>query len=60
MKQAEFLDLLKKEAKKQSVLETHRLLPTSLDPITAFIGEYSWQTILVLSFLSAFLWENWR
>lgn len=49
----DFVKKLQQEASLQARLHTERLLPARLDPITAFIGRYSWQVILVLSALTA-------
>ena len=55
MKQSEqdFLQSLQQQAALQSKLSTTRVLPSQLDHFTTFVGNYPWQTILVLSGLSA-------
>lgn len=44
-----FLNRLKAEASQQAQLHQHRLLPTQLDGVTAFIGRHAWQVLVVLS-----------
>lgn len=53
----DFLKELQKEAKAQKKLNEQRIFPEFLDEITSFIGEYSWQTLLFLSFLTAIVVE---
>lgn len=55
-----FLQNLTSLAQQQAKLHRHRLLPSTLDPITSFIGKFPWQTILVLSFVLSYMWEGWR
>jgi hypothetical protein len=57
MKHDIFLEKLQEQAKLQSKLNEHRIFPRQLDNITSFIGNYPWQTLLVISFLSAALWQ---
>lgn len=59
MKQQDFIKQLENQAQKQAVLHEKRILPRQLDIITTFIGNYPWQVITFLSFLTAlFLWLN--
>ncbi len=53
----DFLKELQKEAKAQKKLNEERIFPEFLDEVTSFIGEYSWQTLLLLSIASAILME---
>ncbi len=48
-----FLEQLQSQAQKQAVLHEKRILPRQLDNITSFIGNYPWQVIGVLSFITA-------
>jgi hypothetical protein len=50
-----FLDELQKQAQIQSKLNKSSILPHQLDPFTAFVGNYPWQTIVVLSAVTAFV-----
>ena len=50
-----FINTLQKEAKRQSPLSQSRFFPSPLDPVMTFVGNYPWQTILVLSGLTAIL-----
>lgn len=52
-----FISTLQQEAKKQSSLNETRILPKSLDPLTALIGNYPWQVLLAASGITAFLLE---
>jgi hypothetical protein len=43
-------------------LETHRLLPRQLDPLTSLIGNYPWQILLISSGITTVVWmilQNW-
>lgn len=51
----QFLLELQKQASLQAPLNSVRWLPKQVDPITSFIGKYSWQTLLILSGVSAVL-----
>lgn len=53
----QFLEKLQAEANFQQEIFKNRVLPTKVDAITAYIGTHSWQTILVLSFVTAVLLE---
>ena len=48
-----FLQELQLQAQKQSKLHHRRFLPSQLDFLTSFIGKYSWQSLLVLSLVTA-------
>lgn len=52
-----FLQKLQQQAKQQAPLNQHRWLPKSFDPVSSFIGNYPWQTLFVLSALTALLVE---
>lgn len=52
-KQSLFLEKLQEQARLQARLNTRRFLPQQLDLVTSFIGQYSWQVLLVLSGLTA-------
>ncbi len=54
---AHFLHTLQQEAKRQSPLSQSRFFPQPLDPVMAFIGNYPWQTVLVLSGVTAVILE---
>ena len=51
--QKNFIIQLEKEAQKQAILHENRLLPRQLDWLTTTVGNYAWQVILILSFLTA-------
>lgn len=55
MKDSQFLQTLKIQAQKTSVLEHSSPLPQFTHPFSALIGNYPWQTILLISFLLALL-----
>ncbi|MEX0896307.1 MAG: hypothetical protein WDZ94_05265 [Patescibacteria group bacterium] len=55
-----FLAKLQTEAALQARLETQRLLPSSLDTITSYIGRYAWQILLVTSGLVSLGIELWQ
>lgn len=59
MKDQDFISLLQDQAQKQSMLNTRRILPKKMDAITSFIGNYSWQVILVISLVGAMIWQWW-
>jgi hypothetical protein len=52
-----FITTLQQEAKKQSSLNQTRVFPQSLDPLTALVGNYPWQTVFILSGLTAVFLE---
>lgn len=52
---AQFLQELQTQAKRQATLHQNSPVPARLNFITAFIGNYPWQTLLILSGLSAVL-----
>lgn len=54
---APFLSRLQSEAKLQSKLHRERWLPAQLDPLTTFIGQYSWQVLLVMALITSVLVE---
>ena len=51
--QKNFIIQIEKEAQKQAILHENRLLPRQLDWLTTTVGNYAWQVILILSFLTA-------
>lgn len=53
----DFVDKLKAQAVKQSLLHKRRLLPKETDWLTSFVGNYPWQVMLALALLGAVLWE---
>ncbi len=57
----QFLKELQAKAAQQAQLESRRIFPSWLDPITAVIGNNPWQVIACLSGLSAvatlLIWE---
>ncbi len=53
--QAEFLKELQQQAKFQAPLNQVKWLPVQLEPVAAIIGKYPWQTILILSGVTALL-----
>jgi len=53
----DFLLKLQQEAIIQKKLNEDRLFPEFFDGLTSFIGVYSWQTLLVLSIITAILVE---
>jgi hypothetical protein len=57
--QREFLQKLTKTAQWQSQLQRERLLPVELDALTSLIGNYPWQTLLIISGLTAATWSLW-
>jgi hypothetical protein len=60
MKTRQFLDQLQAEAKFQAQLRNQPLLPRQLDPITSIIGNYPWQTIVLISGITALVIEVLR
>lgn len=58
-KNTAFLKSLQTEAALQAKLEAQRLLPSSLDAVTSFIGRYPWQVLLVASGILALGIEVW-
>lgn len=50
-----FLKLLKNTAREQSSLGQEKLIPDQLSDLANFVGNYTWQSILVLSFFSTIL-----
>lgn len=52
-----FIHTLQQEAKQQSSLSQTRILPESLDPLSALIGNYPWQVLLTISGLTAIVVE---
>jgi hypothetical protein len=57
MKTEVFLQKLQAEASFQADLHRTSVLPKQLDPLTALVGHYPWQVILVASGLMALLLE---
>ncbi len=49
----DFLLKLEKQAGLQAKIYHKRVLPTRIDFLTAFIGNYPWQTLLFLSGITA-------
>ncbi len=56
--EADFLQRLEEEAQHQAQLNQTRLLPEKLSGLARFVATYPWQTILLLSAVSALL--MWR
>lgn len=56
-KSSSFVSRLQAEAAVQSRLHRQRLLPSQLDRVTSFVGNYPWQVLFVLSGLTAVLIE---
>jgi hypothetical protein len=50
---ADFLSQLEEQAELQSRLHDQRIIPSQLDPFTAIIGNFPWQSLLILSGISA-------
>lgn len=50
-----FLKLLKNTAREQSSLGQEKLIPDQLSDLANFVGNYTWQSILALSFFSTIL-----
>lgn len=59
METSDFLAKLQDEAALQARLNSQRLLPKQLDPLTSLIGNYTWQVLLVVSLISAVLVESY-
>lgn len=57
MQRDTFLERLQSQAAKQAVLNKERIFPSQLDGLTSFIGNYPWQTLIVVSILSALCLE---
>ena len=53
--QAAFIKVLQQQASKQSQLEKTQLLPLSIAPMSSFIANHAWQSILFFSFLSSWI-----
>ncbi len=56
----QFITKLQQEAKLQARLNEERLLPRQLDPLTSVIGNYAWQVLMALSFISALALEIFK
>jgi len=54
-KQDLFLKKLQGEAKLQSKLSTSHVFPQQLDFFTALVGNYPWQTLFILSGITALI-----
>lgn len=52
-----FLSELQKEASIQKKLNQERIFPEYFDGLTSLIGNYPWQTLLLLSAVSTILLE---
>jgi hypothetical protein len=52
-----FLTQLQKQAQLQSKLEEEKVLPKQVEFFSAFIGNYPWQFLLVISLFSAVVLE---
>ena len=50
-----FLKLLKNTAREQSFLGQEKLIPDQLSDLANFVGNHTWQSILLLSFFSTIL-----
>lgn len=57
MKDQDFINLLQAQASQQSRLNRERILPSQMDVITSFVGNYPWQVILGLSLVGAGIWQ---
>ena len=53
----DFLLELQKEASIQKKLNQERIFPEYLDGLTSLIGNYPWQTLIVMSMVTTFLVE---
>jgi hypothetical protein len=53
----DFLQQLQKEAKLQQKLYSSRIIPKAFDPLTSFIGENSFVSLVFLSLMSAVIIE---
>lgn len=51
----QFVHLLKTQALKQSRLEESTIIPSFLYPVTTYIGENPWQSLVLSSFLTSWL-----
>lgn len=54
---SQFLEKLQEEARFQQHIFKNRVLPTKVDSLTSYIGTHSWQTLTVLSLITAGLLE---
>lgn len=52
-----FLELLKTTAKEQSYLGKEKLIPDYLSNVANFVANYMWQSLLILSIFSTFLFN---
>lgn len=59
MMEDNFLKILKNTAKEQSSLGNEKLIPDQLSDLANFVASYMWQSILVLSILTAILFNFW-
>lgn len=50
-----FLKALQQQAQKQSQLERTQLLPHTIAPLSSFVANHTWQSLLFLSFLSSWI-----
>lgn len=57
MQSQQFLKKLQKEALLQAKLEEKKVLPQQLDWLGNLVINYSWKFLLLISFLTAFLWQ---
>lgn len=55
--QSKFLEKLRVEAKLQSKLNDKTILPKRLGFFTDLIGNYSWQFLILISLVTAFIME---
>ncbi len=58
MNEKKFLKQLKKQAQDQAPLAKLHLFPSKLQPFTAWIWQHSWKFWLLLSLISAFIFEK--
>jgi hypothetical protein len=57
MKQQVFLQQLQQQAAKQALLNQKRFLPKQLDFVSALVGNYPWQVLIIVSGLTAVILE---
>lgn len=57
MTNQDFVKRLQQEAAKQALLQKHRVLPAGLDTLTALVGNYPWQSLVVAAVISALVLE---
>lgn len=57
LKQDDFLNKLQQEAKLQSKIYQHRVIPQSLDCLATFVLNFFWQVLVALSLVTAILIE---